>query len=135
MPFSILNNLILTTHEKLFNQIYLFMEKKNILITKINIPIYNNKYMMTGQIDFIDDDDDIYELKCSGDITLKHVVQQILYIILHNKLYDHPRKNHKLELHFINLIIGHITNIKIKLTKTKILKIIDIFLKNKINNT
>ena len=111
------------------------MEKKNISITKINIPIDNKKYMMYGEIDFIDDDDDIYELKCSGDITLKHVVQQILYNILYNKLYDHPRQNHKIELHFINLVTGNITNIKIKLTKTKILKIIDIFLKNKINNT
>jgi Mimiviridae putative ATP-dependent DNA helicase len=125
---------ILSDYESLFNQIYLFIQKKNILIDKINAPIENNKYKLSGNIDFIDDDDEIYEIKCSNDVTLKHIVQQIVYYVLYNKLYDHPKKSHKIKLHFINLITGNITNIKITLKKEDILKIINIFVKNKTSN-
>ena len=116
-----------TEYTDLFDKIYIFLQKKKILINKINVPIPINKYNLIGEIDFIDNDDNIYDIKCTRDITLKHIIQQVIYTILYHQLYDSDKQTHHLTLHFINFMTGTITKIKLNLSKKQITDILSIF--------
>jgi len=116
---------------ELFDNIYTYLKQQNIQINKSQLQISYKNSDLIGIIDFIDNDNNIYEIKTSSDISLKHIIQQIIYYIIHNKLFETPEQKHKITLNYINLLYGYETNVTVTLKKNSIPKIIDIFMKNK----
>jgi thymidine kinase len=120
---------ILEEYDEIFNKIHLFINLNTINMDKTQVPIY--KYEMSSIIDFVNNDGELFDVKCCTDITLKHIIHQLLCNILYNNLDDSKKHKHNINLNFINLITGKITKISLSLTPLKIKKIIDIFIQNK----
>jgi hypothetical protein len=124
---------ILDEYSDLFDKIKDFCYQESLLINEANI--YINKCDLTGHIDFVSIDEDnnkkYYDIKCSSDITLKHIVQQIVCQILYNNWDDDDKDSHDLCLNFINLITGKNIKITLSLTKDKIKEILKIMDENK----
>jgi hypothetical protein len=126
---------MLDDYEDVFNKMYLFIQKKSISINKINMHIDNSDHTMKGQFDFIDNHNDIWEIKCANDITLKDIIRQIIYNILLNKLDTNTDESHNIKLNFLNLVTGNMTNIKMNLTKDKIKNMLTILQGEPVNHT
>lgn len=124
---------VIDDYADLFNKMYLFIQKKTITINKMNVYIANNDHTMKGEFDFLDNYGDIWEIKCSNDITLKDIIRQIIYNILLNDLDSDSEESHNLKLNYINLANGNITNIKMILTKDKIKNILAILAQESIS--
>lgn len=119
---------ILVDFIDIFENIKKYLEKKEITIKNTNIQA--NKYEITGQIDFIDENKICYDIKCSSDITLKHIIHQTVCNIINYNL-DDKEEDSDINLNFINFATGKITKINIILNKNKIHNIIKILLENK----
>jgi hypothetical protein len=128
---------ILNDYIELFDKIKIFCFNKGddaIRINESNIQI--NKLDLIGEIDFIEIKNfkkNFYDIKCSSDITLKHIIYQTVCNILYNNLDEYECENHDINLNFLNLITGKLLKIKLFLTKKKIKNILDILIKNKKN--
>lgn len=109
---------ILVDGEKLFDEIKNYAFNFN-EIKETNIKL--NKGEFTTEIDMVDINNQIFDIKCFGDVTLKHIVMQIVGNIIYNNLENKAKS--KITLNFINLTFGKITKININLTKEKIEKI------------
>ena len=127
---------ILTLYNELFEEIKNFANKipfelkdHNIPICGSNIEINENKLKLRGEIDILDTKNNIWEIKCTGELTLKHFLQVLMYNIIYHNLINEDKKV-IIKLNFINLLVGEINKYKIKLSKKKIIKIINIFLQN-----
>lgn len=112
----------------IFEDMKKYLENKDIKIKNTNIQ--TNKYEISGQIDFIDENDICYDIKCSSDITLKHIIHQTVCNIFNYNL-DDKEEDSDIKLNFINFATGKITKINMLLNKNKIHNIIKILLENK----
>jgi len=83
---------------------------------------YIEAYDLCGEIDAIDSNNQLWEIKVVKDIQLKHILQLLLYNIMNNK-----QTNYK--LNFINFLKGEKVIINLNLDEYKINRIIDIFQK------
>ena len=123
---------ILDLYNDMFNDIYLYV--KNMTNTFIS----NNHYIshelgLIGEIDLIDENDNLYELKCAQDINLKYILQLLMYNIMYNMFnMDNIITDKTFKLYFINFLRGMKVNIEITLSIEEINKIINIFVKNMI---
>ena len=115
---------ILTLCADLFDKIQDFAFTTKLNITNFHVGV--NRFNLSGEIDIIDDKNEIYELKCSSDITLKHLLQVIMYNIMYNKS-DEDKKDSKITANFINFLKGEMIIINLIFTKDKINRIIQIF--------
>ncbi|ATZ80594.1 ATP-dependent DNA helicase [Bodo saltans virus] len=122
---------IFDAFSQMFDNIYNFVESGKIQINKHNIFINDNDYNLSGVIDFVDNNNNIYNLKCNSDISLKHIIEQTILNVFYKKLCDTKDDHVKINLSFVNLFVGHIIEIENILPKENILKIIDIIFKNK----
>jgi hypothetical protein len=124
---------ILVDFIDLFDQIKNFCSQKTFQIKDSHIQI--NKYDLFGEIDFISNNNNFYDIKCCSDITLKHIVQQTVCNILYNNLDEyvdnHDNNNHDIILNFLNLMTGKMIKITLYLTKEKIKQILAIIIDNK----
>jgi hypothetical protein len=114
----------------LFDQIENFADKTLLNFTDFNIPIENS--INKGEIDAFEEIDGkkyIWEFKCTSEISLKHVLQVMMYNILYNKL-DCLEENETYDLfvNFINFLKGEVVNIIIKLDKEKVSTILQLIL-------
>lgn len=124
---------ILTDCKDMFNDIYDFVLNMKINIVESNIPI--KKWEIYGEIDILDGNknNEIWEVKCVSDISLKHILQVLVYNILYKNLdsVDNSKKNIiYVKTNFINLLKGQTVCIKIPLTYDNILRIKEIFTSN-----
>lgn len=110
---------ILTTYEPLFKKIaeYVFTNNQDIIIDN-NIPISN--FGLIGEIDIIDENNKLIELKATQDINLKHILQLLLYNIMTEIKCEY-------ELNFINFLKGEKIKIKLSLSDDDIKKILTMF--------
>jgi hypothetical protein len=90
------------------------------------------KYELIGEIDLIDDNNILYELKCAQDISLKYVLQLLMYNIMYkcdnNDNLNNMHDNYK--LYFINFLRGKKVIIDLNLSDEDIQKILNIFVTN-----
>jgi hypothetical protein len=121
---------ILTDCSELFDHIEDFAVSTNLNFTNFNVPIENS--VNKGEIDALEDVNGkkyIWEFKCTSEISLKHILQVMMYNIMYNKLdcltdgeiYD-------LTANFINLLKGEIVNVKIQLDRNKVNDILQLIL-------
>lgn len=120
---------VLSDYDEVFENIYKFLNKRDIGFKNVGVPVC--KHEMNGEIDFINNSGEIFNIRCCSDITLKHIVNQILCYIIHFNLDDSKKNKHDIKINFINLITGEMIKISLTMTTLKIKKIIDIFIKNK----
>jgi hypothetical protein len=111
---------ILSSHKEMYDQLIKIIYKNQ--FQRHNIDVYRNinkrEYMCV--IDFLDKNDEIWEIKCINDITLKHVLQLIIYNLLyHNKISP---------FHFINVLKGEQIDVSIDEKECKIEEIKNIIL-------
>ena len=118
---------ILQSCTDLFDKIQEFAFDTKINITEFNTPV--SRFNLTGEIDMINNKNEIYEIKCTSDITLKHLLQVIMYNIMYNKC-DENKKDSNISTNFINFLKGELITINLILSKDKINRIIEIFTEN-----
>jgi hypothetical protein len=87
-------------------------------------------YEMMGEIDIIDSENRLWEIKCVTDISLRHILQLLMYNIIYNNINETLKKGtKKIRLNYLNFLKGEIVYIDIKLTKTIVNKIVNQFTK------
>lgn len=86
-----------------------------------------SKWGIVGEIDIFDEDDGIWEIKCTNSISLKHFLQVVIYNIMYHEL--NVKRYPVCKVRFINLLCGEITHYNIRLSKKKVNEIITIFQK------
>ena len=112
---------IINEQKSFFDDIdnYVFNLKHNFIANNISI----NKFDINANINLLDDDNNLWFIRCANEISLK----QIIYSIITHYLYNEEENNKIIKLNYINLIKGveityayNIKNIK------EIMKILDI---------
>lgn len=112
---------------KLFEQIYQYVQSTE--INFVNHHVYISEWEFIGEIDLIEQTDTqsiIWEIKCTSDITLKHVLQVLMYNIMYHKLTINIVPS--IDINFINILKGEIISISLELNQEKVLKILDAFI-------
>lgn len=92
-----------------------------------NSSIIVTKDEFIGEIDIIDNKDRLWEIKCVNDISLKHVLQLLMYNIMYYNLDETLKRERKYELYFLNLLKGEIVKVIFRLNKQKVNDILTIF--------
>ena len=115
---------ILVLCDDMFDKIKTFAFETDLKFISNNVIV--NKLGLLGEIDLLTSDNKIWEIKCTSDISLKHILQVTIYNILYHDLED----NTTIESNFINFLKGEKISFKITLTKNEIAKIKEIFLKD-----
>lgn len=120
---------ILTICDDMFNNIKKFAYNTDMIFEKNNVLIQSNNFI--GEIDLVDSKGAIWELKCTSDISLKHIMQVLMYnLILDKNLDDNLEnkfENKIININFINFLKGEKIIMKINLTPDEIKRIKEIF--------
>lgn len=118
---------------ELFDKIeeFAFNTKMNIIDNNVLI----SKDGLIGEIDMIEQNGPnkiIWEIKCVSDISLKHILQVMMYNILYHNIEDlcSVGKDAIIDANFINFLKGEMITIKILLSPEKIKRIKEIFSSN-----
>lgn len=104
-------------YKQMFNEMTTYIDNNGFNIINSMIPV--SKWGFVGEIDFIDHNNEIWEIKTVRELTLKHVLQ----ILMYNLMMDKNTKN----LNFINLLKGEIVIMNYELTENNIIEIKNIF--------
>lgn len=121
---------ILTLCDELFNKVKYFAFNTNIVFDLNNVLVNSSDLDLLGEIDILTNDGIIWEIKCTSDISLKHVLQVIIYNILHNKLYLIDTSNVTIHSNFLNFLKGEQITYKFTMTKNEITEIYNILKSN-----
>jgi len=107
--------------KKLFDDIENFSNTTNISFVDNNVQI--SKWGLIGEIDLLEKRNNehvIWEIKCVSEMTLKHVLQVLLY----NMMYFNDKT--KYTINIINFLKGELINITINLDKNKLTRLKEI---------
>ena len=125
--------LILKVYKKMFKRILEFTENSKYDFIEQNMMI--SKFGLIGEVDLLNSDNKIWEIKCVTDINLKNILQVLLYNIMYNfdenfyeESTDHETKI-DFELNFINFLKGEQVTFKPSLNKDQIKQIVNIYTK------
>jgi hypothetical protein len=111
---------LLTLYNEMFDNI-----KNYIYDTNLNVHVFNHyieNYNLIGEIDFIDSNNQLWEIKVAQDINLKYILQLLIYNIMFEKKNEY-------KLNFLNFLRGEKVIIKLNLDDNKINRLIEIFQK------
>jgi hypothetical protein len=109
---------LLSLYNDMFDQINNFTE--NMEHNFVSFNQYVENYNLIGEIDMIDENDELWEIKVAQDINLKYILQLLMYNIMKEKKIEY-------KLNFINFLKGEIVKINLILDVEKINKFIEIF--------
>jgi hypothetical protein len=115
---------ILTQYDDIFNELHTHVMTMDTIYTDHNVGV--SKWDFIGEIDLLENDN-IWEIKCVSEITLKHVLQVLMYNIMYNSSIM-TLDTTTINLNFINVLRGNITIIKMQLSRQNIMAIIEIFI-------
>jgi hypothetical protein len=121
---------ILTKFNELFDNMNTYI--KTLPLNFINHNILIKQWDLIGEIDLLEKKNNkniIWEIKCTKEITLKNVLQVLMYNLMNDLELVNTEQDKQIDLNFINILKGQIIIIKIMLSQESILKIIDIFMK------
>lgn len=119
---------ILIVCSDLFNKIQDFADNTQMQFTQNNICI--SKWGLIGEIDLIETKENkniIWELKCVSDISLKNIIQVLIYNIIYNNIENNEQQC-TISTNFINLLKGELVSICIDFQKEELEQIKQIFL-------
>jgi hypothetical protein len=119
---------ILTLCDDMFNRIEEYAKTVDINFTQNNVMIHapsdwNN---IIGEIDLIEEKNNnkiIWEVKCTSDITLKNMLQVILYNIIYHNINIEIEEDSIINVNIINFFKGHMIKADITLSKENINRI------------
>jgi len=112
---------------ELFDKIEEFAFSTKLNIVDTNVLVTNNG--LIGEIDMIEKlgpDNVIWEIKCASDISLKHILQVVMYNILYHNITA-AQTEQIINANFINFLKGEMINMKIVLSPEKIKRMMEIF--------
>lgn len=129
---------MLKEYSNLFYAIELYAGTTEINITDTNVMM--SKWGIVGEIDFMSVTPEtqnrktIWEIKCVSELTLKNILQVVIYNIMYYELDVNQgvhivNEGKKMILNFINLLKGEIVNIDLELTLEEINEIKNLFVK------
>jgi len=122
---------ILSICDDLFDKIQDFAYSTDFNFTENNVPI--SKFGIVGEVDLIAKQDNkkiIWEIKCIADVTLKNILQVLMYNIIYNEYEITNELSQTIDVNFINFLKGELLTLKIKLTLDEIKKMTDIFIES-----
>lgn len=111
---------LLTLYNEMFDNINNYVYN-----TDLNVQLFNQyieNYNLIGEIDFIDSNNELWEIKVAQDINLKYILQLLMYNIMFEKKNEY-------KLNFLNFLKGEKVIIKLNLDDNKINRLIEIFQK------
>jgi hypothetical protein len=116
---------ILKKYHDMFEQIKNYVNNMTHHFVKNNVLIEN--FNIIGEIDLINDNDELFEIKVAQDINLKYILQLLMYNILYN--YDNcaNKNTENYKLNFINFLKGEEITINLNLSLENRNKLIEIF--------
>ena len=117
---------VLDTYSGMFDELEKFVSNMKYEFIDSNTSL--SKWGLTGEVDIYDSKDNIWEIKCVDELTLKNFLQVIMYNIIHHDL--NVETTPCCTVKFLNLLKGEIRHYKIKLSKNKINEIIETFQKS-----
>ena len=121
---------IVDQYSDLIDELINFIFKNNYCFTDYNISITDENFF--GEGDIIDKSNNLWEIKCVNEITLKHFLQVIIYNVIYLDLLNINKKKHKIILRFINLIKGEIIFYQLEISNKMLSQFYNIF-KNKLS--
>jgi hypothetical protein len=110
---------ILLLYNEMFDQIKNYVDCNDLIFNQFNQFI--EKYNLIGEIDMIDENGELWEIKVVKNISLKNILQLLMY----NIMYFDNITNFK--LNFLNFLKGDKVHININLSIDKINRILEIF--------
>ena len=111
---------ILALYNDMFNEIKNFVDQMDMKFVIFNE--YIDNYNLIGEIDLIDSNDELWEIKVAQDINLKYILQLLMYNIMKEKKTDY-------KLNFLNFLKGEKIIINLNLDNDKVNYLIDTFQK------
>lgn len=110
---------MLSLYNELFDQIKNYVDSNDLIFNKFNH--YIEEYNLIGEIDVIDEFNQLWEIKVVKNISLKNILQLLMY----NIMYFGKKENYK--LNFYNFLKGEKIHINLKLTDENLNRILEIF--------
>jgi hypothetical protein len=114
---------ILTIYSDMFDEMEAYIKRMKFKFISNNTVL--SKWGIQGEVDIYDDKNQLWEIKCTEDISLRHYIQVLMYNIIHHNL--DVAKEPYCTLRFINLLKGEIVHYSVKIDTNKIADIIGIF--------
>ncbi len=111
---------MLSLYNDMFDQIKSYVDSMDLSFTSFNQ--YIEEYMLIGEIDMIDGNNELWEIKVVKNISLKNILQLLMYNIMYNK-----KNNYR--LNFFNFLKGERIHIDMNLDIEKINRIVELFQK------
>lgn len=131
---------ILTDFREMFDEVEAYIDDlDHNFITSGEIV---SRWGMIGGVDTVDDVDQIWTIKCTGEITLKHTIQAILQTLMYNTniinedftvndgLDNNEEETMSMDINFINFLKGEEICYTYDLTPEIIKKLVEIMWKN-----
>ena len=92
----------------------------------LNFVAFNNyieEYNLVGEIDIIDEFEELWEIKVVKNLSLKNILQLLMY----NLMYYSYKQQNSFRLNFFNFLKGEKIHINIDIDDDKIKRILEIF--------
>jgi hypothetical protein len=110
---------MLSLYNEMFDQIKNYVDSNDLIFKEFNQ--YIEEYNLIGEIDMIDEFNELWEIKVVKNISLKNILQLLMY----NIMYYSERDNYR--LNFFNFLKGEKIHIQLNLEIDKIKRILEIF--------
>lgn len=120
---------ILTEYSDIFDDIETYIESHDYKFTSINKIVNSKTWNIIGKIDLIDENNNIWFLKCANEISLRNMIYSTVVDLLHNDYDDYTEK--KITLKYINLLKGEEISYSKTFDKNTIETIKDLILSNR----
>jgi hypothetical protein len=123
---------ILKDYAMIFNELDMYVYQTDMIMSDSNVAVMKMDFV--GMVDFVEQTDEsnvLWEMKCSTEITLKNVLQLLMYNIMYDNMILTTLDTSNIQLNFLNLLKGTTTCITLSLSHEDILEILQIFVKTK----
>jgi len=119
---------ILVHFDKLFDEMNNYIVKSPHKFIEHNL--YVAKWDIHGEIDLLENINEkniIWEVKCTTEITLKHILQVLAYNLIYHDINDDAT----IQLNYFNLLRGEMIKINLNISSANLKTIIELFNKQK----
>lgn len=111
---------MLSLYNEMFDQIKNYVDSNDLIFSQFNQ--YIEQYNLIGEIDMIDKNGELWEIKVVKNISLKNILQLLMYNIMYNVQH---KMNYR--LNFYNFLKGEKIHINLNLTDENLNRILEIF--------
>lgn len=112
---------LLNLYNEMFDQIKNYVDSIDLNFVAFNN--YIEEYNLVGEIDIIDEFEELWEIKVVKNLSLKNILQLLMY----NLMYYSYKQQNSFRLNFFNFLKGEKIHINIDIDDDKIKRILEIF--------